>query len=240
MAFNDITHTDKLMRLRATKSSPNAATEGEIRFSDGTGWDPGQGEGYYEYDGTAWNYLGLALGNSGYGWKDMVSAVSAARVPPANAPTASNFGAAGTLQRLEYAFDVNDYIFIQPFHVNHDVKPNSTAHIHVHWTTNGTDTATVKWELHIQRALGHNQEAFGAPTAISVEQAASGTAYQHMVAEDDTGITLYEPDELIIISLKRVTNGGTDNTDTVFGLTVDFHYQADRSATKNKAPNFYT
>lgn len=231
--------TLNLLRLRNTLVAPTTPTEGDIRFTDASGWDPGQGEGYYEYDGSTWNYLGLALGNSGYGWKDMTSSISSAKVPPASAPTATNFGSAGSLQRQEFAFAVGDYVWLEPFHVNHDIKPNSLAHMHVHWTTNGTSTATVKWELSYQRALGHNQAAFGAPTAITVTQAASGTAYQHMVAEDTTGITMYEPDELILVSLRRVTNGGTDNADTVFGLTVDFHYQADRSATKNKAPNFY-
>jgi hypothetical protein len=52
-------------------------------------------------------------------------------------------------------------------------------------------------------------------------------------------LTLVEPDELILVTLRRVTNGATENTDSVFGLTVDFHYEADRAATPNKAPDFY-
>lgn len=231
--------TLNLMRLRKTLSAPTTPTEGDIRLADGSGWDPGQGESYYYYDGSAWNPLGLAAGNAGYGWKDMLAAVSTARVPPSSAPSAESFGSAGTLQRLEYAFDVNEYIFVSPFHVQHDVKPNSTAYVHVHWTTNGTNANTVKWEIHYQRAKGHSQAAFGAPTSFSITQAASGVAYRHMIAEDTTGITLYEPDELILVTLKRITNGGTDNTDRVFALMVDLHYQADRLATKNKAPDFY-
>jgi hypothetical protein len=174
------------------------------------------------------------------GWKDSVSLVSAAPGGAA-APTLANFGPAGTLQRQEYSFALNDYVWIGAFHVNHDISSGCKCYPHVHWSTNGTDLNTVKWEFHIQRALGHNQAAFGAPTVISVTQAASGTAWKHMIAEVALAdaLTLTEPDELILVSLRRVTNGGTNNTDAVFGILVDLHYEADRMATKNKSPNFY-
>ena len=185
------------------------------------------------------NFRELDL-RTGAGWKDLVSPIAAAPGGAA-APTLTNFQSAGTLQRQEYAFALNDYVFLAPFHVNHDVKPSGAAYLHCHWTTNGTQTNTVKWEFHVQRALGHNQANFGVPTMISVTQAAAGTAYRHMVAEVAIGniLTLTEPDELILVTLRRVTNGGTNITDTVFGLMVDMHYEADRDATPNKAPNFY-
>jgi hypothetical protein len=175
------------------------------------------------------------------GWRDLVAPLSAAGVPTANAPTMTAFGSAHTPQREEFAFAVGDYVFCQPFHVNHDVKPGGAALVHVHWSTNGTSTATVKWELTIMRALGHDQANFGAPVVRTVTQAAAGTAWRHMVAEVplNEALTLAEPDELILVTVKRVTNGGTDNADAVFGLTVDFHYEADRASTPNRAPNFY-
>lgn len=175
------------------------------------------------------------------GWKDLVSSLSTAGIPNSNAPGLVAFQPTGTGKREEMAFAVNDYVFCNPFHVNHDTKVNGSALIHVHWTTNGVSTNTVKWEFEITRALGHNQAAFSAPTTISVEQAASGTAFQHMVAEVSVSdmLTLTEPDEIVLVTLTRVTNGGTDNSDTVFGLTCDFHYESDRDATINRAPNFY-
>jgi hypothetical protein len=105
----------------------------------------------------------------------------------------------------------------------------------------GTNTNTVRWEFQISRALGHNQANFGAPTSYYVTQAGAGTAWRHMVAEvdDADALILVEPDEIILVTLRRVTNGGTNNTDTIFALTVDFHYEADREVTPNKAPNFY-
>lgn len=175
------------------------------------------------------------------GWKDLTAPLTSAGVPAASAPTMTVFGPVHTPRREEFAFAIGDYLFCQSFHVNHDIKPGGLAYVHAHWTTNGTSTATVKWEFNIQRALGHNQANFPAPTVVTKEQAAAGTAWRHMIAECDIGdaLTLTEPDELILVTLRRVTNGGTNNTDTVFGLTVDFHYESDRDATPQKAPDFY-
>jgi hypothetical protein len=173
------------------------------------------------------------------GWKDNVAPIFA--VPGGvSAPALANFGPAGTLQRQQYAFALNDYVLLDPFHINHDISNGCMGYFHVHWSTNGTSLNTTKWELHIQRALGHNQAAFGAPVMVSVTQAASGVAWQHMIAEVSLAdaLTLTEPDELLLVTLRRVTNGGTDNADSVFGLCVDLHYESDRHATLNKAPNF--
>jgi len=172
-------------------------------------------------------------------WKDLVAPLASAPIPSANNPVMTAFGPSG--DRKEYAFDLNDYLFVQPFHVNHDIIPGALAYPHVHWTTNGTSTNSVKWQLEILRALGHQQAAFAAPMTLTVEQSPVGTAWQHMVAEvsDSDALPLYEPDELILITLKRITNGGTDNTDDVFGMTVDLHYQSNTVGTISKAPDFY-
>lgn len=186
------------------------------------------------------NFIDLDT-RTGPGWKDLTSPIFGAPGGAA-APTLTNFQTAGTLQRQEYAFALNDYVWLSPYHVNHDIKPDGTskAYIHVHWTTNGTQTNTVKWELHIQRALCATGN-FGAPTMISVEEAASGVAYRHMVTEVSLvdALTLTEPDELILVSLRRVTNGGTNVTDSVFGLMVDFHYETAQDSTPNKAAPFW-
>ena len=174
------------------------------------------------------------------GWKDNVMPLNPSGVPASSAPTLTAFGSSGN--RKELAFAVNDYCFVSALHINHDIKVNGDAYLHVHWSTNGTSTNTVKWEFEILRAIGHNQANFGSPATITVEQAAAGTAWRHMVAEVATGdkLTLTEPDELILVTLKRVTNGGTENADTVYGLTVDMHYQSATNATLNKSPDFYS
>lgn len=174
------------------------------------------------------------------GWEDSTAGISVAGIPGSFPPTAELFG--GSSLRKEYSFAVGDYVFLEAFHTKHDVKPGGHWYVHVHWTTNGTNVQPVKWEFQIQRALGHNQANFAAPVSYFVTQTPHGTAWRHMVAEvaDGDRLTVLEPDELILVTLRRVTNGATENTDQVFALTVDFHYQTDRDSTPNKAPNFYT
>ena len=173
-------------------------------------------------------------------WKDLTSAVSAAKLPPATAPTWTDFGPANSPQMQQLVFAVNDYVTMEPFHVNHDIVPdNCRAFIHVHWSTDGTDTGNVKWEFSILRALGHQQASFDTVTTIEVEAAHMGTQWGHNVTETTTPIILTEPDELILVALKRVAASSDENTDDVFGLTVDFHYESDREGTVSRLPDFY-
>ena len=174
------------------------------------------------------------------GWKDNIMPLTSAGVPVANSPTMTAFGPSGS--REEFAFALNDYCFVSALHINHDIKVGGDAYLHIHWSTNGTNVQSVKWEFEVMRAIGHDQANFAAPTTVTVEQAAAGTAWRHMVTEVAIGdkLTLTEPDELILVTLKRVTNGATNNTDTVFGLAVDIHYQSSTNATLNKSPSFYS
>jgi len=175
-------------------------------------------------------------GRTGAGWKDLVSVIMPVGSP--NPPTLEVFGASGL--RKEPAFAVDQYAFVAPFHVNHDMKIGGKAYLHIHWSTDGNDTNTVKWEFQVIRAIGHDQEYFSAETSYFVEQAPNG-AWRHMVAEvsDADSIEMNEPDELFLVTVRRVTNDGTDNEDNIFGITVDFHYEADKDTTPNKSPDFY-
>ena len=40
--------------------------------------------------------------------------------------------------------------------------------------------------------------------------------------------------------MARLTNGANDNSDGIFMMKPDIHYQSTNIATKNKAPDFYT
>ena len=183
------------------------------------------------------------------GWKDLTAFVGAAAPSPSNQPTLTNFGAAGTMQRQEYAFADGDYVFLNPFHVNHDINKGARAFLHVHWSTSGTAAGTVTWRLHVQKAKGHNQEAFGTPYYIELTAPTAGVAWQHMVTEvngegvttttsngSDPIIYLDEPDTLYLVTLEKVTDTVAD---TVFAHMVDFHYESSREVTPNRVPNFY-
>lgn len=167
------------------------------------------------------------------GWKDLKTDLLSA-TSGASAPSLTAFGPSGNLKAL--AFSNGDEAFFT-FHTTHDIKEGSTMYPHVHWTSSGTSNAVVDWALEYSAAIGHNQVGgdFGAPTTINLSEAASGTAWRHMVTEDGTGITAPEPDTLIVCRLSRTS---ATNADTIFGLAVDWHYQTDRHATKNRTPDF--
>ena len=177
-----------------------------------------------------------------FGWRDLTSGLTGKGVPGANQPQELAFGPSGI--RTNPAFAIDDYMHAQPFHVNHDVKVGGKTLLHVHWSTGGTDTNPVRWEFQVSQAKGHDQEFFGASVSYFLEIAPNQTspgAWRHYVSElpDIDALIGLEPDTLVFVTLRRVTNGATDNVDDVFGLTVDFHYEADRHATPNKVPNFY-
>ena len=111
---------------------------------------------------------------------------------------------------------------------------------HVHWTTNGTNTAVVRWQVSLITAPGHNRGNYGEDVPYTVEEAAHGTAWRAMVTEHATGFTAPEIDSLVIIELKRIANGGTDNTDRVFANFVDLHYEIGQIATPSRVPDFFS
>jgi hypothetical protein len=176
---------------------------------------------------------------TGGGWKDIVTPLDSSAVPVLNAPDKQPFGASGLRQELR--FHVGDYTYCYPVHVPHDIKVGGKAYIHVHWSSDGADTNPVKWEFQYTRAIGHQQAYFSGEASAFVSQAGYGGAWRHMVAEVATidALTLTEPDELILITLRRVANGATENTDNIFVLCVDLHYESDRDSTPNKSPSFY-
>lgn len=139
-----------------------------------------------------------------------------------------------------YAFAVDDVAWIN-YHVPHDYVPGTDIYIHTHWIPSGTDTNPVKWEWTYMYADGHNQANFNVTgTSVTAEESPPGTAYRHMVTES-SAITIsgMEVDGIISVRLKRLTNGATENTDTIFVLTADIHYQSSGLPTPNRAPNFY-
>ena len=129
------------------------------------------------------------------------------------------------------------------FHINHDIKRGSKMYPHVHWSTDGVDTNPVHWELNYIYADRNDTtpSTFSAKQTVTLVGTPTGTAFQHIVTEtnDANAIDSLEVDSVILLQIKRVTNGATDNTDTVFGHFVDFHYQRERLGTPNKAPDFY-
>lgn len=183
-----------------------------------------------------------------YGWRDITAPITVRGVR-ATDPTWAQIGSSDF---YAYQFAVADYVW-QPFHIPHDIVPGSAFHFHAHWLSDGTSTNAVTWEFKYAYAKGFNQQPFDVALSnspltnsgvVTASEAASGTAHQHMVTETDavTIPDLTEPDGIIYVRLGRVNNATSpiaNNTDGIFLLTADIHYQSTNMATKQKAPNFY-
>ena len=169
-------------------------------------------------------------------WHDITSEVKARGVG-ATDPAWAQIGATAF---YAYDFAINDQVWMA-FHIPHDYVKGTDIYIHAHWLPDGTNAQPVKWQFIYSYAHGHNQAAYNLTgTTVSATQAVGGTQYQHYVTET-AAITIagMEPDGILMVNVKRVTNGATENTDEIFLMTCDIHYQSSDTGTKNRAPNFY-
>jgi len=169
------------------------------------------------------------------GWRDLtMPAFGAAK--GSGTPTETAFGPSGNIKQFKMA--VNDSLYFTA-HVDHDWLPGSLAYVHVHWSPSGTNAQPVKWEVNYTIAKGHQQAAFPEESQIILTQTPEGVAWEHQIVEDTTGFSLVETDSLVLFEVKRVTNGGTENTDNIFLLTCDLHYQVGQYATPQRSPDFF-
>lgn len=213
------------------------------------------GEKYHVSANTTNNVLNyLDGGNTGAGWNDLLG-IPNIRTIGSNDPSWNVYR--GTIRQYQFSQSQMNELWFS-YHMQHDYKPGSDIHLHIHWSQNTVDTGgtagapgNVKWYFDVTYAKGHNQAAFFAPITTSVVGTASGTQYQHMLNEvqltssTPTGSqfnsNLLEPDGVIILRAYRDASDVSDTLDQApFVHFVDIHYQTDRVNTKNKAPNFYS
>ena len=55
--LSDVLFNLDVFRLEPTNVAPKKPRNGDIRYADGTNWDPGSGEGIYAYTNDAWAKL---------------------------------------------------------------------------------------------------------------------------------------------------------------------------------------
>ena len=171
-----------------------------------------------------------------FGWRDITTQITVKGVGAAD----PSWAQIGSGPMYAFKFGLNDECW-SAIHIPHDIVPGQPIFFHAHWLADGTDSNTVKWQWDYMYARGFGQDAYSvAGTTITAEQASAGQ-YYHMVTETGgASITnLDEPDGIIYVHLKRISNGGTDNTDGIFLLTQDVHYQSTNIGTINKSPVFY-
>ena len=55
--LGSILFNQSVMRLEETNTAPTKPRDGDIRYADGSNWNPGAGTGIYWFDGTNWTKL---------------------------------------------------------------------------------------------------------------------------------------------------------------------------------------
>lgn len=171
-----------------------------------------------------------------YGWADITSPLLSGKVVVATDPDWAVFQSG----IYAYSFPASGMreVWIT-FHIPHTYLAGSVIYPHIHWTTGGTNTGVVRWGFEFTAAKGYNQQSFPSTTTVYVEQAAAGTAYQHMIGEvtlsDTIPATNLEVDGLILMRVFRDGNHANDTcTDAAFGLQVDLHHQVSAVSTHTR------
>ncbi len=184
--------------------------------------------------------------NPTYGWHDLLSPTVIYSGAASNKPSFDAFR--GNVR--QYSFVVNDESF-HHYHLPHDYKAGTDLYIHAHWTHAASDVVSgaVTWEFEATYSKGYDRAVWPLPITTTVTQAASTTAYKHMIAETTlssaggTGGKLItedlETDGVIELRLRLLSNTLT-NTPKIFMNYCDVHYQTTGVPTKNRNYNFWT
>ena len=179
---------------------------------------------------------------TGQGWSDMPSPVTI--LTGASAPTTTAI--IGGIVGMQFSADVNQECFSNA-HLNHDYIVGSMVYPHIHFTTKGTTSGTVRcgveWTL-ARRSDSTGLVVFGATQTLYIEKAITGSdTLKHMICEpaDGFGIdgTNLETDSLILFRYFRDAEHVNDTyTEPVIMLVVDVHYQCDKLSTPLRTPPF--
>ena len=166
-------------------------------------------------------------GNADVTYDDMYGAVSAARVPAANAPSWENITLDGfTTQAL--AFDVGEYIdiFVQ---TNHSMQLNQAFENHIHWTLASDDDGDeIRFQLTgVGAGIGESFSSIG--TLDTGDIVLAGNAGKHNYLEIGEVPSLNTTvSSVYILRLQRVAvNDGNDSAELVYILFNDSHMKID-------------
>lgn len=180
-----------------------------------------------------------------FGWRDLIGPIHT-RPAGGTIPTFSAYR--GVIWQYRF-LDTGDEVFNE-FHIPHDYVPGSPMYIHAHWSQVSAGTGNAVFSFNISYAKGYDQAPFSDPASAvaTVTQAASGTPYQHMIAEvimtsnggsaSTIDVNNIEVDGLILVRTKLTTlptGGGAP-----FVHFIDIHYQSTGIPTKGRNyPDFY-
>lgn len=173
-----------------------------------------------------------------YGYADILGQIDVRGVGP-NSPDYAQI--AGTnLYAFQFAASSLDEVFVS-FHIPHDYVPGTPVSFHAHWMGDQSPghVGVVRWGFEWYYAR-NEQEALSNGT-VYAEQAGVATALTPRLVESaEVAIPNLEVDSLILVRVFRdAANVADTNTDAVFLIQTDCHYQSTGVPTVNKARPFY-
>ncbi len=169
------------------------------------------------------------IGGSSFVWDDLSLALSAAKVPAANAPTWTSF--VGNLKR--YTYSVNDF---QEWDTEfqHGLKEGTDFEFHLHGVTNGLEGIDTKIKYEIEYTLANTDpsdgigDVFPAPTIVNAEFTIPANTpdrsnhYMHIATISGAACLI---DAQIDGRVRRIASAGPEPAADPFLLRVGVHYQ---------------
>lgn len=178
------------------------------------------------------------------GWDDLVADITTRGGPSAPVHTVYKGGI------YLYEFTPGDTLDVfANFHLNHRYKWDTMLYPHIHFVTTSNATGDVRWGFEYtwaRRGDDTGQVTFPATSTIYITNTiASNSADKHFVWEtpegqgiDGTGI---RTDAMLLMRVFREGAHVSDTfPDSVWGITVDVHYEVNRGATPYRSPPFLT
>ena len=176
---------------------------------------------------------------TGDGWRDNIGSIDTRS--GGNAPQRNLFR--DGLYLYEFSADDMNEVFSN-FHIDHDYKLGTMLYPHLHFATTSNAGGVLRLGFEYSFAQGHGLGTFPATTTIYLNfTVPANSAFVHFVAEapEGQGIpgTNVDTDGVILMRIFRDAAHVDDTFPaTIFGILSDLHYEADRYATINRAPNF--
>jgi len=176
----------------------------------------------FETDGTY-----VALGDATV-YEDLQFSVSGGRVPASNAPTFETF----TTNTKEYAFAVNDFIYLdanEPFHAH---KINTLSDVHVHATSKTGNSSGSSQYVNVETTLAYvENNGTWNETVLSGEcEIPDGTSALCMKIFDlgDFDLTNVGIGGLMKLTVKRISAvSGAEYPDDLFINQIGMHLEVD-------------
>ena len=182
---------------------------------------------------------GIGIDNLAETWDDF-------RVPGHSTKTGSSapnlvaFGPSGNLFCLAFngAATLEQVYFAMQ--LPHHYKEGSDIRPHVHWTPTTNDAGNVKWQFEYFWANAAT-DVFGAPTTLSVVDAASGAAWTHQ--KSFFPVISGTGKKISSMLMCRLFRDPSDAADTYAHeaafLEFDFHYQVDSTGSQQIAVKLF-